>query len=312
MSVLPAREDRGIVVFKLWPGLGYNTRMALSFLLIAAGFGLQAAAGQLVAGVVLLALGNAFLLVSGYDNRVDFGRWDPAATWERTDAGKLGELSRLDRAIKRWDTSLLDATNTSGALLFLVVSGSLAAAAVFMPGFWSVLAVDALVLFVPHWVTGVRQILTRPQLVIKVDVIREALAALSDELAAHQVHALLLLEGGDTKVPADVKFKVDVAGHAADFLGLYGQVVLNEVQGTSYPYFYVVLVARRGFGLRALHDAFHPPHGLVKEFKNQRDVEVMVLRQFTTKTSGYHTQPGTVHRTLRAGIELAEAVAPGK
>ena len=116
----------------------------------------------------------------------------------------------------------------------------------------------------------------------------------------------MLLRGGT--IPDDLKFRVDIKDRDKDFLGLYGQVVLNEVQGKSYPYFYVVLVARRGYGLEATGKGVFRP-GVTTEFKVQDQVEVFVIRQKTTKTSGYHTKPGDALLILGDGLGLAERLA---
>jgi hypothetical protein len=119
----------------------------------------------------------------------------------------------------------------------------------------------------------------------------------------------MLLPGGAARIPEDVKFRVDLADRDKDFLGLYGQVVINDVQGTSYPYFYVVLVAKQGFGLGTVYREYAPPRNIVKELNTEREVEVLVIRQRTTKTSGYHTKPAAAEEILRQGLALAERVA---
>jgi hypothetical protein len=89
-------------------------------------------------------------------------------------------------------------------------------------------------------------------------------------------------------------------------------VVLNEVQGSSFPYFYVVLVARRDSGLRSLYDDFSAPAEIISEFKYQDDVEVLVVRQKTTKTSGYHTKTPAALRIFTEGLNLAEKFADSR
>ena len=86
-------------------------------------------------------------------------------------------------------------------------------------------------------------------------------------------------------------------------------VVINEVQGTSYPYFYVVLVARKGYGLRDAYRGHKPGDDVTKEFKYEGGVEVMVLRQHTTERSGYHTKPAVANSVFYEGLDLAEEVA---
>jgi hypothetical protein len=104
---------------------------------------------------------------------------------------------------------------------------------------------------------------------------------------------------------------VDIKDRHPDFLGLYGQVVLNEVQGRSYPYFYAVLVARRGFGLQQARDGHRAPPGVTIELNEQDKVEVLVIRQTTTKKSGYHTEPADAAKILDFAVAVAEQVASG-
>ncbi len=164
-------------------------------------------------------------------------------------------------------------------------------------------------LLVPHWITGVRSTLRRPNLLVRIETIEAVLDRARRRLRDHNVTLMMLLSGGDTKIPEDVKFRVDIANHDQDFLGLYGQVVINEVQGTSHPYFYVVLVARRGYGLREVFRRYANPSNLTKEFKREGEVEVMVIRQHTTKTKGYATKPAVANDIFHQGLKLAEQVA---
>jgi len=314
--ILPAKADRGTVVFWFLPALSYNMRLIVSLVVIAAGLALQLSAGRFLPGIAVVGFGNLLLLVKGYDNRVDVGAFEPEVHWERVDIDKLRELKALDKKMRRWDRSLLDVTNPLGAFTFLVLVGLIVvvlgfgvAAGGVMAGRVRILAVNAAVLFVPHWVTGVRSILRRPGLLVRIGVVETVLEGAKGHLQNHQITLLMLLSGGEVTVPEDVKFKVDIAGRDSDFLGLYGQVVINEVQGTSYPYFYVVLVARRGFGLRDAFDRYVSRRNFTKEFKVEQEVEVMVLRQHTTKRSGYHTKPAVASAIFSEGLELAERVA---
>lgn len=309
--ILPPSEDRGIVVFKLWPSLAYEKRLAFAFTLIGLGFVIQMATESFPIGGVVLLAGNLLLVVSGYDNRVDFRGFDPASHWERVELGKLEELAALDRRIRQWDASALDITNALGAVVFFFLAGGLVALAIFLESLARILVLDALVLLVPHWVTGIRSILVRPKLMVRVHTIRQVLARMSDRLAPHDVQLMMLLQSGDTKLPEDLKFKVVIKDHDPGFLGLYGQVVLNEVQGSSHPYFYTVLVAREGFGLDRVHDQYRSADDRAVELKRQGNVEVLVLRQRTTRTSGYETPPPVAAEILREGLALAEQVAGG-
>lgn len=307
--ILPQAQDRPIVVFHVWPSLLYGTRLVAAFALLITGLGVQLATTSVFPGVLLIALGNLVLLVRGYDNRVDQASFDPAAEWERVDISRLDDLKKLHREMRRWDVNALDVTNIGGGILFVGIAIAMGIVAVMLHGPLSILVIDAMVIFLPHWLTGTRSILTLPNLMVRVDLIQYLLRRFERRLANHRVHLLTLLRGGQTKIPDDVKFKVDIQDHHRDFLGLCGQVVINEVNGTSYPYFYVVLVGRKGYFKGTDLKQYTAPHKMTKEFKVQDQVDVVVLRQTTTKTSGYHTNPAHALKIFHEGLRLAESVS---
>jgi hypothetical protein len=108
----------------------------------------------------------------------------------------------------------------------------------------------------------------------------------------------------------DVKMKVDVKNHPKDLFGLYGQISVNNVKGQDYPYFYVVLVAKESAKLisnKLSH--FILPADIISEFSEQNEAEIMVIRQYTTKTSGYHTDEGAVREIFRTGLKAARKIA---
>jgi len=304
--ILPSATDRSIVVFKFWPSLAYPARLYAAFVLIAAGLTVQFATRSFLWGALLVAAGTLLTLVSGYDNRVDFGKFAPDAAWVPIERERLAELRRLDRRIRAWDRSSLDVTNPLGAVVFAFVALGLAAAAALSAGPARILILDAALLLLPHWVTGVRSVLRLPGLLVKIELIQGLLAELDREARPHRVRLLALLGGSETRIPSDVKFRVDPENKPDGFLGLHCQVVLNEVQGRSYPYFYVCLVARRGYGLGEVYGRYRVPGGLTKEFDRKEEVEVLIIRQTTTKTSGYHTNLPAAVSVFREGLTLAE------
>ncbi len=308
-AYLPDPEERQVVIFHIWPSLEYGKRLALSFGLAASGLLLQVLSADFWWGALPLALGNMLLLVRGYDNRVDFGSYDPEAEWVCASPQKLDELVELDRKARAWDVSALDVTNPLGFVVFLGVSGLLGYLIWATEGYMRILAADAALLLLPHWITGIRSILKLPRLMVKVATLKQALESLPAAASDWEKDVMVLLVGDERKLPEDVKLRLTPAGAPSDFLGLYGQVVINDVQGTSYPYFYVVVAVRKGCGLQKVFDSYEPPDGLVKEFGGEDNVEFIVIRQRTTKRSGYHTKPAAVERILAEGVSAAQAAA---
>lgn len=311
MSRVALSADKsGIVIFKFFPSLRYGLRMLVSFFLILIGLLAQWLGGaDLIGGAVLLA-GNVLLLVNGYNNQVDFGRFSPSAEWQKVEMNKLEEVKALQKKIRKWDISFLDITNVPGFLVFSAMSALLFLWFTNTTGLMRVLGMDAALLFVPHWLTGTRRILLFPSLSIKIEVIEQLLAGFSKAQNGDVLELMMLIKGRDgTHLPDDVKFKVTAANAHKDFLGLYGQVVINEVQGKSYPYFYVVLVARKGYGLRKVYRHMKLPQGLIREYKEQDEAEVIVIRQYTTSTSGYHTDGWVQQEIFRQGVNVMHKVA---
>ena len=308
---------RQLVVFLVWRSLPYAVRMALSFILILAGLVIQLITGSFLLGLAPLATGNILLLVRGYDNRVDVQRFTPGANWERVERARLDEVISLDKSIRQWDRSLIDATNYLGAAAMLMVVALLGIAAWFLSGFARIIAIDAILLLLPHWFTGIRRVLRLPKIVVRAETIAQVLDGSAEIIRDDKVDIMMLLKGKEVQVPDDIKFRINFVQQVPDFLGLYGQVVINDVQGRSYPYFYIVIVAKKGYGLRDAYDSFNPPDNTVKEFDTEGEVEFTVIRQKTTKTSGYHTKPSDAQAIFTAGYHLArqsvtaEVSAPG-
>ena len=313
-ALLLTPDEQNIVVFHFFRNLHYRLRLQISLLAIFSGLAVQFWMSFELPGIILVLLGNLLLLTKGYDNRVTVGRYDPGADWVKSDRSKLKEIKDFDWKMKQWDRSALDVTNPLGIVLFALCAGAVGflfwLGLVFGFATFRILAANAAVLFLPHWFTGTRSILTRPDLILKINLMETVVDQAPACLKNYSIDFFLRLAGKKVKIPGDVKFRVSAENQHPDFLGFYGQVVTNKVQGTSYPYFYVVLVAKKGFGLKKLYTAFSPPQEITREFNVQDDVEVFVLRQTTTKNSGYHTKPADAVSIFTQGLALFEKTCP--
>jgi len=306
------RDQQGMVVFLLWRSLPYPVRMLLGFGCIIAGIVLQIMQAQILPGCLLVAFGNLLLLVRGYHNRVDAASYDAAAAWERVELAQVQQIKALHSRMKRWDRSAVDISNGLGGFILVLLAGVLLLAmAAFSvpPAIRFMLVVNSVILLLPHWLTGTRRVLTQPALLIKIATYEAVLKALQADLQQHAIEFYVLLKGKKVRMPQDVKFRVRLVGQKEEFLGLYGQTAINTVQGSSYPYFYTVLVAKKGFGLDHLRQRTKAPSTMTLEFSQEGDVEVLVVRQTTTKTSGYHTADSVAQAIMAEGLRLAEQVA---
>ena len=309
-------SEQGIVVFQVWPALPYAVRAAIVITLVLAGLAWQVLALSLMPGILLVLSGNLFFLVRGYNNNVDFGKFKPGQEWRAATVEKIREIQKLDLRMKTWDRSALDISNRFGCMVFGLVLAVLLG--LFLVGWLNekpalvLVSVNAAVLLLPHWLTGIRTILTRPRLMLKIDAFLKLFDSVKDEVASDRLEFSLLIEGkGPQAIPSDVRFRYVPKGAAAGFLGLQGQMAVNEVQGKSYLYFYVVAVAEPEYGLTGRLAEWTPPEGLILEPSDKNQVEVLVLRQKTAKNSGYSTDEPQIRSIFHHGVLLAKRVACG-
>jgi len=303
-----------VVVFKLWKSLSYQKRIVVSFSLILCGLILQYFTLTLLPGIPLVVIGTFLILPKGYDNRLDLGKFHPGAEWEKVNQKKVVDFIIIERKMKRWDRSLIDISNPLGIFAFLAVLLGLG-----ILGFQLLDRVDvsiklifwnAIILILPLWFTGLRRISLIPNMTRKIKLILGIIVDMEPQLKEHNVDYFFQLQGEANQAPKDVKFRINIKDHHCDFLGLYGQIVMNQVQNQPYPYFYVVLVSKKNFGLEQTFQNHTIGHPFKVEFKKQGDVDVLVIRQNTkTVKKGYYTKPKQALEIFKQGLNLAEQVA---
>jgi hypothetical protein len=169
---------------------------------------------------------------------------------------------------------------------------------------------DAVILIAGLAFSGRKSAWIPPGLEIKADIVRRFLAS---PLVTKdpELQAMPYLEIGQTKTggtfPNDARFMIRFKDAPESFIGLQGQISINAVKSTQYPYFYVVIIAKPGF---QIFKKFGKPtlKNITIENKETGEVDVIVIRQFTTQTSGYHTNTTTQEAILAAGIKAVKGM----
>lgn len=318
----PPPEKRDGVRFLFAKGLPYNWRVFMSFLFLASGFGLQILYFKPLYGAPLILIGVFLVLVRGYDSRVRIKSFSPDANWTTVTIEKIEEIKNLRRRSRKWDRDALDVSNALGVFSFLFFT----ALAVVL-SFWlgslakdsrvtNILLVDAALLIVPLWMTGMRYILKQPNLAIRIDIIlslHEEFQSLKEEGEVFKPALMLIGKGKGGTAPVDARFSIAFPDSPEGFYGLQAQINLNIVQGNSYPYFYCVLAAKPGFGLAAFKDNIVLGKDVICEFQKDSQAEVLVIRQKTTRKSGYYTKDRRcveiLTDALREGRKIIQAKA---
>jgi len=315
MTTIFSKSEQGTLIFHFIKPLKYPYRITISLLFIIAGFIVQFHYYSAFPGILLVLLGNLLVLVKGYDNRLTMGKLTHYSKWENISNEQVNKLLIMHKKILTWDRSAFDITNVIGFLMFfvltIVVFILLINGARYYNRSYAILALNIIVLIVPHWFTGIRRILTMPVLITKINLLNRLLNSHQQVLGKLNNEFLVQLAGeSESKIlPQDIKIRVSSESAPEDFLGLYGQITVNNVNGAIYAYFYVVIVAKPDFNLVDKTKSYQPPAGLIKEYTSQTDVDVLIIRQFTTSTSGYFTSDAVVDLIFEEGLNVCNKIA---
>lgn len=323
--LLPQAERRGEIHFYLAKSLPYNMRLIVAFALMAVGLVVETALLNTTfwLGLPFVFAGVLMLLTRGFDNKVKESA--VSADWRPAQRAEVERILDLNRKQMEWDKDAVDISCNRGflALLGVVLVVLAAGAAGFYYGsemVGIVIVGNGAVMLLPFWLTGNRSILKNDQLVIKAGMLLDIEDAFErggkkdGEEFQYQIQTAGARERSDSEttdaapvfeVPHDIKAILMFHEGPESFLGLQMQVSINSVQGTDYPYFYNVIVARPEFGGLRLGPPPMPERGsllglfrkkkgpaaleLVIEAESPGDVDIAVIRQKTTEKTGYHT-----------------------
>lgn len=314
--------------FIILPTLPYRIRLAFIAVTLFAGILAQYFLGCAVGlhGVIggsLFVLFAAVLSVArGCElrvGRVRGGEWHTVTTEEFKRILELGEKTR------RWTRSFLStgscSTGCIAPVIFLFIGFLYVGWGKFLPEMASahpvvtMFVLDGLIFVFVIWFTGGRSAEYPEDLILKT----ETLINLLDYQRAHPLPDVVLepmLELGAKKgkaVPADVRLMAKLKNAPKDFLGVQVQCSLNSVQGRQYPYVYCVILGFTSFKLREAFESL--PAALqarlledVCEFKTDKDVDILVVRQRADERGGWHTKPRDQIRLYTHSLDVARAM----
>ena len=310
-SVSLSKENNSIIVFHVWKSLPYKLRMMISFFLIVVGLIIQYY-GSLYLGLLFVLGGNMLTLVKGYDNRIKLGMYSATGEWVKTDKEHLDQIVEMNKKVNKLKSSFLD-ISSKGAFLFIVlvfVLVVLISIAFDQNNYYlKMMVFNTAILFLPHWFTGLNQFTDTPYLVRKILIYKKVLKEYDTDLQNKKVSFMIFVKGKDDKLPSDVKMKIDFENQTDNFLGLYAQIAANSIQGKFYPYFYMVMVAKEQMKMTDKYfNQLEVSKPIIKEKSKENNLDIIIIRQHTTKTSGYYTTPKRVNKIFTTGLAAAEFI----
>jgi hypothetical protein len=315
--LLPSAKRRGEIHFYVAKSLPYTTRLGIAFALMLIGLTIQTALlnANFWIGLPFMFVGMLMLLTKGYQNRpvpaTGTEQWRPAESKE------VQRIIDIDSKQKAWDQDAVDITCPLGFGVFVIfiiaLVGVVMLANAVAPQVVPMLIANGALLLLPFWLTGVRSILKSDKLIVKAKLLLEVDRIFQSSQPREGEEFQYQIATADTRdasgqVPRDVKAILALHDAPADFLGVQMQVSLNNVQGKDFPYFYCVLVARHELKLIDHMPPIAIPAKVTVEKKHEADTDIIVIRQATTKNSGYHTRPDAIRRIFTCALAHARSI----
>jgi hypothetical protein len=315
-TLLPDEQQQDKITFIFAKSLSYKSRIFYTVTFILLGILLQLFASFWL-GFILVVIGSALSWIKGY--KPDAKTIPDSEKWSQVTPDEFSKILSKNEQMKKWDIDAFDITNSLGGCLFIgtgalffitffVIEGAIGSQVAWYFAF------DAIAILAPHWFTGTREYLKKDQLIIKIQLLQKVMDALSKP---SDVQVLPMLETNDVKtgsktgqIPNDARLMLKFLNAPEYFLGVQVQISINNVQGTDYPYLYCVVLARTKNGLftkKAKEVKSAQDNAVINlAFEKQKsdDVDVLVIRQFTTKTSGYYTNPSACFKIVETAVNL--------
>ncbi len=310
MSFFPPSQRQDDIKFLFAKKLAYKNRLWIVLILLITGILIESAVNFWL-GLAFLVIGTGLSLITGYAVKPVIKRG--AEKWSQVTPDEYKKVKARQEQLKKWDLDFFDITNPLGGFGFAALGIICILVFIFffcrderLAVYWGL---DCFVLFVPHWVTGVRSFLRKDRLIIKIDLLTQIIEYLSSPSDVQLLPMLSTLEterGGT--IPVDARLMLRFLNAPEYFLGLQVQVSINSVQGKDYPYLYCVIIAKQEAALfrkewRAAYESQHP--NLTIEENKSEGVDVLVIRQRTTTSSGYYTNLKSSRYIVDTSLNIA-------
>jgi len=313
----PPPEKQDSVEFCFFKKLSYSYRVVSYLVLIVIGFLFQIYSLKVWPGIVFLISATMLNLIKGFDNSFIPKAYQLDKNWTPVKMEQIYRIEEIEKKAANWDKDILDISNGKGCFTFLATIFLLIFGCIFLrrysyfKGVLGIAAADFIVLIFPLWFNGLRGVMRQSSLQIKVGIIKRMEEFFQTKKNDGEIFKPALLLARDKRrasVPTDSRFTITFENMPEGFYGIQAQININMVQGTNYPYFYCVIAAEKGFGLQEHFSKIPYIREVIVEYEEDDNAEVIVIRQRTTKSSGYHTNTADCKRILELSLTAARNI----
>ncbi|OGF64817.1 MAG: hypothetical protein A2Y62_19465 [Candidatus Fischerbacteria bacterium RBG_13_37_8] len=296
-------------VFLIYKTLPQSIRQVISASLLVIGFVLQLKASVFVGSIFILCV-SLLNLTRGIKIKTPSTK---SSKWERATFAEYVKILTKIQQIKKWRGT---STLTKVVLIILYCFfglPSLIGAAVGLGQIFGIIFLDFNLLFIPLFISGTRSIWIPTHIQIKVETLLniKELAPIKGNPEV-KIQPFLMVGQSDIKesFPLDAKIMIELTNAPKDFLGIQVQVSINTVGSSNYPYAYAVIIAKQTLNLD-MKNMFSTHDKIVFEYEKQEEMDILVIRQFTTKTSGYHTTDAIIAAIIKQAFRAAAILLQG-
>jgi hypothetical protein len=309
-------DKQGYVLFSAIP---FSVRFLLLLVLVLGGLYWQLASRDLFPGLLLIIAASLLAYRRGIDLKITAR--SRKVEWESVPVEKWQQIRALRKETNRWKSSFSNLASGKGIIalgtfLIIVIVMAIILSETDVQ-FMILLLINLVILAIPTFLSGIIGGFDQPELTVKLkallrlhnDLIRE-----HRDLELKPMLGLAQGKQGDKKgkVPVDAKMMIKFPDQPGEFYGVQVNCSLNKVSGANYPYVYAVVLTSPQFDI----DQRNPPRPrgkkLVYEPSSSAEAVVLVVRQKTTKTSGYHTEPKHQLHIVNSAIDLARRILSGE
>lgn len=285
-------------------------RNILTILLFIVGYALQLSSRNILVGLPFFIFGVALNMVKSFSLKpIRAMKYE----WKEVTAEKIEQANKHCQKLERIKSGEFGCLAFIFVVFFLFVFGMIFLE-VFAKGIENnfvivVLVIDTIIIFGGLMFSGRRSVWIPNNLTTKTAVIQRILnhPNFSKDPSIKIIPYLEIGESKEGSFPNDTRVLIRFKDAPQDFIGLQFQISINNVQGKVYPYCYSVIIACPSF---KLFEKFKPVslNRITIETEKSSDADVIVIRQTTTKTSGYYTNPAMQDHILSISIEIVKKI----
>jgi hypothetical protein len=296
-------------VYLILDRISPRLRALVSAVLMFAGFVFQLSTKNILAGMPFIV----FCVLLNVIKSIAIKRVTPEKlVWEEVTRQKIEEVAEHCRKIKKFRSGNLGCFfGMIIAVVFFGVFLSPIIQDISLPFSIVATVVNAFVLFTGLILSGRKSIWMPRALDIKIQIVNGIMESplIRCDPGLSAIPYLEIGQTGQGSFPNDARILIKLRDAPDEFIGLQGQISINTVKSRDYPYFYVVLLAHPGFGLFEKFKSLKVVlDDVTIEHKKTAEVDVIVIRQTTTKTSGFHTDQRAQDHILANSIKAAKTL----